>query len=59
MTYKDVAPLAGAWIEMLLFMETANLVVCRPPRGGRGLKSCWCRGYQYLGQVAPLAGGVD
>ena len=34
----DVAPLAGAWIEISLSNDSYYFTVGRPPRGGRGLK---------------------
>ena len=41
---------------MLLFMETANLVVCRPPRGGRGLKYYRGQGWHEIRQSPPSRG---
>ncbi len=34
-----VAPLAGAWIEIRQRVSGGGRPRCRPPRGGRGLKS--------------------
>ena len=44
------------------FPKTIGLPIvsaCRPPRGGRGLKSVWAGISPEEKIVAPLAGGVD
>ena len=56
----DMSPPArGAWIEMVVIALFSAKVECRPPHGGRGLKSllpnCNMRRYS----VAPRTGGVD
>ena len=52
-------PSRGAWIEITIHSQNTQLVHCRPPRGGRGLKSS-ARWWGFRSTiVAPLAGGVD
>ena len=51
----NVAPLAGAWIEMLLRRRQANFAESHPSRV-RGLKfQAACRAHLFV-FVAPLAG---
>ena len=52
-------PSRGAWIEMYRLASALMLSDCRPPRGGRGLKSAVRRRFYRCHDVAPLAGGVD
>ena len=59
MTVRESPPSRGAWIEIIRYLSIAIILLSRPPRGGRGLKSSACRTARKLLAVAPLAGGVD
>ena len=54
-------PSRGAWIEIMRFLPTIQpFCWCRPPRGGRGLKSANGKnGNTETNTVAALAGGVE
>ena len=55
---KSRPPRGGRGLKLFLWFALWKSYHCRPPRGGRGLKyNPGQRG--QLGQVAPLAGGVD
>ena len=51
-----VAPLAGAWIEILLSIPASYISVASPPSRGRGLKFGGGVGLAGGVIVAPLAG---
>ena len=52
-------PSRGAWIEIQSTQYFWGISMCRPPRGGRGLKFIKHKTVRKAGRVAPLAGGVD
>ena len=52
-------PSRGAWIEIESDFDDDDALFGRPPRGGRGLKSCVDLCIAQSVRVAPLAGGVD
>ncbi len=51
----DVAPYAGAWIEMMLALASAGMAVSLPTRE-RGLKFSWHHCLCLCHRVAPYAG---
>ena len=52
-------PSRGAWIEITTLLQSDVAGICRPPRGGRGLKCLITSLKIPPRRVAPLAGGVD
>ena len=56
---RESPPSRGAWIEITNPAPSPLLSLCRPPRGGRGLKSYVTHETIMYHVVAPLAGGVD
>ena len=52
-------PARGAWIEISIIFLPPLAPSCRPPRGGRGLKSRNSGDHFGAAGVAPREGGVD